>query len=151
MTPTLARMVGARANSLPRPIKWFSLPRLCRAERPQRGRLREFFQWNIDILGLDEVIADAECIYVAVDFFREVGLTPADMVMKINSRSLLSALLTAHGLDPSRHADIFAVLDKRDKLPGDVFAESDRQGGRLAPGAEHADVHRGRRRPHGPG
>lgn len=124
MTPTLARMVGARANSLSRPIKWFSMPRLCRAERPQRGRLREFFQWNIDVLGLDEVIADAECIYVAVDFFREVGLTPADMVMKINSRSLLSALLLARGFELERHPDIYAALDKRDKLPGDVFAET---------------------------
>ena len=51
MNPTLARMIGARAQSLPRPIKWFCVPRLCRAERPQRGRLREFFQWNIDIVG----------------------------------------------------------------------------------------------------
>jgi histidyl-tRNA synthetase len=127
MTPTLARMVGARANSLPRPIKWFSMPRLCRAERPQRGRLREFFQWNIDILGLDDVVADAECVYVAVDFFREVGLAPADMVMKINSRSLLAALLSARGFEPARHADIFVVLDKRDKLPSDVFAESVRK------------------------
>ncbi|HOA74330.1 MAG TPA: histidine--tRNA ligase [Phycisphaerae bacterium] len=124
MTPTLARMVGARANSLSRPIKWFSMPRLCRAERPQRGRLREFFQWNIDVLGVDDVIADAECVFVAIDFFREVGLTPADMVMKINSRSLLSALLVARGFDVDRHAEIFAVLDKRDKLPEDVFAES---------------------------
>ncbi len=124
MTPTLARMVGARANSLPRPIKWFSMPRLCRAERPQRGRLREFFQWNIDILGMDDVVADAECVFVAVDFFREAGLTPADMVMKINSRSLLSALLAARGFETARHAEIFAVLDKRDKLPAEVFAES---------------------------
>lgn len=124
MTPTLARMVGARANSLPRPIKWFSMPRLCRAERPQRGRLREFFQWNIDILGMDDVVADAECVYVAIDFFREVGLTPSDMVMKINSRSLLSALLAARGFIVERHGEIFAVLDKRDKLPAEVFAEA---------------------------
>ncbi len=124
MTPTLARMVGSRANSLSRPIKWFSMPRLCRAERPQRGRLREFFQWNIDVLGLDDSVADAECIFVAVDFFREVGLTPADMVMKINSRSLLASLLAAHGFEADRHTDIYATLDKRDKLPGDVFAES---------------------------
>lgn len=122
MTPTLARMINARAQALPRPIKWFSMPRLCRAERPQRGRLREFFQWNIDIVGPDEVLADAECIFVAVDFFREVGLTPADMVMRINSRSLLSALLEARGFQPERHPDLFTVLDKRDKLPADVFA-----------------------------
>lgn len=123
MTPTLARMVAARANALPRPIKWFSMPRLCRAERPQRGRLREFFQWNIDIVGIDDVVTDAECIFVAIDFFREVGLTPADMVMKINSRSLLSALLEARGIEAERHESVFAVLDKRDKVPAEAFTE----------------------------
>ena len=59
ITPTLARMVNARINSLPRPIKWFSVPRLFRAENPQRGRLREFFQWNVDVIGSDDVLADA--------------------------------------------------------------------------------------------
>ncbi len=58
ITPTLARMINQKINSLPRPIKWFSVPRLCRAERPQRGRLREFFQWNIDIIGVDDVLAE---------------------------------------------------------------------------------------------
>ena len=123
MTPTLARMIAARAQSLPRPIKWFSVPRLCRAERPQRGRLREFFQWNADVVGSDDVIADAECIFVAIDFFREVGLGPDDVVMKINSRSLLSSLLTARGFASGRHEAIFAVLDKRDKMAPDAFAE----------------------------
>ena len=54
ITPTLARMVNQQINSLPRPIKWFSVPRLCRAERPQKGRLREFFQWNVDVIGIDD-------------------------------------------------------------------------------------------------
>jgi histidyl-tRNA synthetase len=85
--------------------------------------LREFFQWNIDIVGLDDVVTDAECIFVAVDFFREVGLTPADMVMKINSRSLMSALMGAGGIAPERHPNLFGVLDKRDKLPQDAFLE----------------------------
>ena len=124
MTPTLARMINARAGSLPRPIKWFSMPRLCRAERPQRGRLREFFQWNVDIVGLDDAVTDAECIFAALDFFREIGLTPADMVMKINCRALLAALLAARGFEPARHAAIFPVLDKRDKLPPEAFAEA---------------------------
>jgi len=124
MTPTLARMIAARANSLPRPIKWFSVPRLCRAERPQRGRLREFFQWNIDVVGVDDVVSDAECILVAVDFLREIGLTPNDVVMKINSRSLLSSLLAAQGFEKDRHEAIFAVLDKRDKLPREAFVET---------------------------
>ncbi|UCD28839.1 MAG: histidine--tRNA ligase [Planctomycetota bacterium] len=124
MTPSLARMINARAQSLPLPIKWFSVPRLCRAERPQRGRLREFFQWNIDIVGIDDAVTDAECIFVAVDFFRQIGLTPADIVMKINSRALLAALLSARGFAENRHADIFVVLDKRDKLSQDDFIKS---------------------------
>lgn len=123
MTPTLARMIAARANALPRPIKWFCVPRLCRAERPQRGRLREFFQWNIDIVGVDEPLADAECIFVMIDFIREVGLTPADVVMKINSRALVAALLEARGFTADRHPDIYPVLDKRDKLPAEAFEE----------------------------
>ncbi len=123
MTPTLARMVAAKANALPRPIKWFSIPRLCRAERPQRGRLREFFQWNIDVFGADEAIADAECIFAMLDFFRQVGLTPNEVVMRINSRSLLSALLLARGFAEDRHADIYAALDKRDKLPEPAYFE----------------------------
>ena len=73
ITPSLARMVAAKINSLPRPIKWFSIPRLCRAERPQRGRLREFFQWNIDIIGSDAVLADAESIFTAIDYLRSTG------------------------------------------------------------------------------
>lgn len=122
MTPTLARMVAARAQSLAKPIKWFSVPRLCRAERPQRGRLREFFQWNIDILGEDDPIADAECVFVAVDFFRCVGLSPQHVQIKINSRAVVAALLEALGIPAERHQSIYAVLDKRDKLPTDKFA-----------------------------
>jgi histidyl-tRNA synthetase len=123
MTPTLGRMVASRANALARPIKWFSVSRLCRAERPQRGRLREFFQWNIDVLGENEVISDAECIFVMLDFLRYVGLAPDDVVMKINSRTLLSALLEARGFPSDRHEAIYEVLDKRDKLPEDAYGE----------------------------
>ncbi|MFH0982090.1 MAG: histidine--tRNA ligase [Planctomycetota bacterium] len=124
MTPTLARMVAARAHALPRPIKWYCVPRLCRAERPQRGRLREFFQWNIDILGEDDVLADAECIFVAVDFFREIGLTPEQVVMKINSRAMLAALLRAHGFAEGQLDAVYAALDKRDKLAADEFQKA---------------------------
>jgi histidyl-tRNA synthetase len=78
ITPTLARMVNQQINALPRPIKWFSIPRLCRAERPQKGRLREFFQWNIDIIGEESVLADAEVIFCSLDYLRSTGLTPKD-------------------------------------------------------------------------
>jgi histidyl-tRNA synthetase len=123
ITPTLARMVNQKINSLPRPIKWFSVPRLCRAERPQKGRLREFFQWNIDIIGVDDVLADAEVIFCALDYLLEVGLTPGDVVVKISSRKMLAALLQTIGFAEGRLDEIYAALDKRSKMPGDSFGE----------------------------
>lgn len=123
ITPTVARMVNQQAQSLRRPIRWFSVPRLCRSERPQKGRLREFFQWNIDIIGADEMLADAECIFVAIDYVRRVGLKAEDVVMRIGSRALLAALLAKLGYDEDRHAGLFAILDKRDKVPAAVFEE----------------------------
>lgn len=123
ITPTLARMVNERISSLPRPIKWFSVPRLCRAERPQKGRLREFFQWNIDIIGVDDVLADAEVIFCAVDYLQEVGLTANDIVVKISSRKMLAALLQVIGFAEGELDGLYAVLDKRGKVPGDVFEQ----------------------------
>jgi histidyl-tRNA synthetase len=121
LTPTLARMIAAKANALPRPIKWFSIPRLCRAERPQKGRLREFFQWNIDIVGSDEVLADAECMAAALDFLRQVGLGPDLVELRVNSRSIVAALLRDAGVDPARHEQFFTVMDKFDKLSAAEF------------------------------
>jgi histidyl-tRNA synthetase len=123
MTPTLARMVAARAHTLGKPIKWFSVPRLCRAERPQRGRLREFFQWNIDIVGEPSEVADAECVFVAVDFFRGLGLTPEHVQVKINSRAIVAALLHSVKIDDEQMPSVYAALDKRDKVSAEAFAE----------------------------
>jgi histidyl-tRNA synthetase len=122
ITPTLARMVNQQINSLPRPIKWFSVPRLCRAERPQKGRLREFFQWNIDIIGVDDVLADAEVIFCAVDYLREIGLTANDVVIKISSRKMLAALLHTIGIGENLEP-LYTLLDKKSKLPADTFIE----------------------------
>lgn len=121
MTPTLARMVAARANALSRPIKWFSIPRMGRAERPQRGRLREFFQWNVDVLGSDDPLADAEVIAVAVEFLRRVGLRETDVVMKLSSRPLISAVLTGLGLAGPLHPSACALIDRLDRLGADEF------------------------------
>jgi len=121
ITPTLARMVNQQINSLPKPIKWFSVPRLCRAERPQRGRLREFFQWNIDIIGEDNVLADAETIFCALDYLQEVGLTPKDVEVKISNRKLLAAFLKKIGISENRLDSLYPVLDKKDKLPLETF------------------------------
>ena len=121
ITPTLARMVNQQINSLSRPIKWFSVPRLCRAERPQKGRLREFFQWNVDIIGADDIVADAECIFTAIDYLRSTGLTENDIVVKISSRKMLAALLEAIGIGKGDLDKVYAVLDKKAKLPQDAF------------------------------
>ncbi len=121
ITPTLARMVNQKINSLPKPIKWFSVPRLCRAERPQKGRLREFFQWNIDIIGEDSVLADAEVIFTTVDYLREAGLTPKDIQVKISSRKLLSAVLKKIGVPEEKLNPLYTLLDKKVKLPAEVF------------------------------
>jgi histidyl-tRNA synthetase len=123
ITPTLARMVNQRINSLPKPIKWFSVPRLFRAERPQKGRLREFFQWNIDIIGEDKSIADAEIIFVTLDYLRMVGLTNKDIQVKISSRKLLAIFLTRLGIPEDRLETIYSVLDKKDRLPTKAFEQ----------------------------
>jgi histidyl-tRNA synthetase len=121
ITPTLARMVNQRINTLPRPIKWFSVPRLCRAERPQKGRLREFFQWNIDIIGVDDCLADAEVIFCAVDYLTKTGLTANDVVVRISSRRLIAAMLESFGIEETQLQKVYAVLDKKNKVPADIF------------------------------
>jgi histidyl-tRNA synthetase len=121
ITPTLARMINQRINTLPRPIKWFAIPRLCRAERPQKGRLREFFQWNIDIIGVDDCLADAEIIFCAVDYLVQAGLTSGDVVVRISSRKLIAALLECFGIEKQKFDAIYAVLDKKSKVPQEIF------------------------------
>jgi histidyl-tRNA synthetase len=112
MTPTLARMVGARAGGLRKPIRWFSTPQLFRYERTQRGRLREHFQWNVDVLGEDAVSADAEVLAVALDALRLLGLGEQDIVARFNDRRLLEALLTRIGVPQERLVAAYAVVDK---------------------------------------
>lgn len=121
MTPTLARMVNQQIHSLPRPIKWFSVPRLCRAERPQKGRLREFFQWNLDIIGAEDVLADAEVIFCAIDYLRSVGLTANDIAVRISSRRMLGALLEEAGVAAEQLPSVYAVLDKKAKVPQETY------------------------------
>ncbi|MHC4694946.1 MAG: ATP phosphoribosyltransferase regulatory subunit [Planctomycetota bacterium] len=121
ITPTLARMVNQQINSLPKPIKWFSVPRLFRAERPQKGRLREFFQWNIDIIGVDDVLADAEVIFTTIDYLRSVGLKHKDVRVKISSRKLLASSLMNIGIPETQLGPLYSLLDKYSKIPGDTF------------------------------
>ena len=123
ITPTLARMVNQQVNALPRPIKWFSVPRLCRAERPQKGRLREFFQWNIDIIGEESILADAEVIFCSIDYLRSVGLRAGDITAKISSRRLLAALLKNIGIAEEKLTVLYSILDKKSKIPAEAFEE----------------------------
>jgi histidyl-tRNA synthetase len=115
MTPSLARMLGDRSRSLPKPIRWFSTPQLFRYERQQRGRLREHFQWNVDIVGEEGVLADAEVLAVAIDGLRELGLTAEDFRARVSDRVLLSAVLAAAGIGGDRIGAAFAVVDKLER------------------------------------
>ena len=121
MTPTLARMVAARANALRKPVRWFSVPQLFRYERQQRGRLREHFQLNVDIIGEPDVTADAELLAVAVDIMRGFGLTSADVAARFSDRRLLSALLTHAGIAPEARPSVYAVVDKLEREPRPVL------------------------------
>src|SRR5688500_4282192 len=110
MTPTLARMVAARANALRKPVRWFSMPQLFRYERQQRGRLREHFQLNVDIIGEASVAADAELLAVAIDVMRAVGLTSADVRARVSDRRLLNAILRHVGVcDKSMVTDVECI------------------------------------------
>src|SRR5688572_8599839 len=115
MTPSLARILAERSRSLPKPIRWFSIPQLFRYERQQRGRLREHFQWNVDIVGEEGVAADAEVLAVAIDGLRELGLTDADFRARVSDRRLLAALLEAAGVSGERVLPAFGVIDKLER------------------------------------
>ncbi|MEO8336577.1 MAG: ATP phosphoribosyltransferase regulatory subunit, partial [bacterium] len=123
MTPTVARMVAARANALRKPVRWFSMPQLFRYERQQRGRLREHYQLNVDIFGSSDVAADAELVAVAVDIMRELGLSSSDVVVRVSDRRLLQAFLQSLGVPVARIIDVYGVIDKLDRTPPDVSAE----------------------------
>src|SRR3982750_1719671 len=101
MTPTLARMVAAKANAMRKPIRWFSIPQLFRYERQQKGRLREHFQLNVDIFGEPDVSADAELIPVAIEIMRALGLGPGDVRARVSDRKLLTAVLADVGAEKS--------------------------------------------------
>ncbi|MBN2584449.1 MAG: ATP phosphoribosyltransferase regulatory subunit, partial [Planctomycetes bacterium] len=118
---SLARMVVARQAALPKPIKWFNISRCCRYERAQKGRLREFFQWNCDILGAEGAAADAECILVAIDALREFGLRPENVQVRLSNRKLLAAMLKALGIADNVIPGVYLALDKRGKVPPDVL------------------------------
>lgn len=123
MTPTLARMVAARANALRKPIRWFSIPQLFRYERQQKGRLREHFQLNVDILGEPGLAADAELLAVAIETMRAFGLGPTDVRARVSDRRLLKALLASSGVTAAQLPATYAAIDKLGREPLGVTRE----------------------------
>jgi histidyl-tRNA synthetase len=122
MTPSLARMVMQKGNSLPLPIKWYSIPQCWRYERIQRGRRREHFQWNMDIFGVAGPEAEAELLAAVTTFFSRVGLGPNDVGIKISNRLLLQAVLEDLGVRPEDFAAVCILVDKLEKMPREAIA-----------------------------
>jgi histidyl-tRNA synthetase len=123
LTPSLARMIAQRQASLILPVRWFSFGPFWRYERPQRGRSREFFQWNIDLLGAETPAADAEIVAIGAEFLRSVGLSADEVAIRLNSRRLMECKLAEIGIGDDRRLDVFRLIDRRDKLPPDKWEE----------------------------
>lgn len=120
LTPSLARMVAARQGQLPRPIRWWSFGPFWRYERPQKGRSREFFQWNIDLLGVDSPAADAELAAVAADFFRRIGFSAGEVKIQFNNRRLMDMQIAALGLSENKKS-VFRLIDRQDKMSAEAW------------------------------
>jgi len=123
MTPTLARMVAARVQALKKPIRWFSIPQLFRYERQQRGRLREHFQLNMDIIGEAGPLADAELMAAAIDIMRAFGLAPKDVQLRVSDRRVIRGLLLGRGIAETQLPAAFAVIDRSERVPKNVLEE----------------------------
>ena len=122
MTPTLARLVTARHKDFKKPLKWFSIPQVYRYERPQKGRGREHYQFNCDIIGEAGLEADVELIALAIDTLRAFGLTEKDFVVRLSDRQFWTDFMDAHGIaDDQRYAFIQAI-DKSEREPREVTA-----------------------------
>ncbi len=121
LTPSLARMIAQRQASLVLPVRWYSFGPFWRYERPQRGRTREFFQWNIDLLGSDSPTADGEIVSIGAEFLRSVGLTPDEVVIRLNSRRLMEQKLAEIGIGAEQRLEVFHLIDRRDRMPPDKW------------------------------
>lgn len=121
MTPTVARMVAAKKRELSFPLRWYSIPNLFRYERPQKGRLREHWQLNVDLFGLDSSEADAEIISIAYRALRKLGLTEDKFEIRINSRKLLDEQAKQYNLDEDTKKELRQLIDKKNKMETDEF------------------------------
>lgn len=124
LTLSLARMVAQKSKSLPHPIRWWSFGPFWRYERPQKGRSREFFQWNIDLIGIDSPQADAEIASIGAAFFRSVGLGPQTIRILINNRRLAEKQLEHVGIPARLWPAVFKLVDRRDKMSAATWSAS---------------------------
>ncbi len=116
LTPSLARMVATKQNELVYPLRWWSFGPFWRYEKPQKGRTREFFQWNIDLIGADSAEADAEIVAICASFLKKTGITPDQIFITINHRKLIEEQLALAGIHEDRKNDVFRLIDRVDKL-----------------------------------
>lgn len=116
LTPSLARMVAKKQNLLVYPLRWWSFGPMWRYERPQKGRSREFYQWNIDLIGVESPEADAELVAIAANFLRETGLTPHEVQVLVNNRRLVDSELTAFNIPNEQKIQVFRLIDRNDKM-----------------------------------
>jgi len=122
MTPTLARMISAKRRELPLPIRWYSIPNLFRYENPQRGRVREHWQLNVDIFGVKTIEAETEVISVASDIMHAFGLKDTDFEIRLNSRKVINFILNeAFGLNADEAYRVAKLIDRKNKMPAEEF------------------------------
>jgi len=116
LTPTLVRMVAQRQRQLTYPLRWWSFGPFWRYERPQKGRSREFFQWNIDLIGVNTPEGDAELAAIIASYFQEVGLSPKQVAILVNNRRLMDNELDRLLIPENAHQNIFQLIDRRKKM-----------------------------------
>ena len=123
VTPTLARMIAARHRDFPKPMRWFNVGTCFRYERQQRGRLREFLQFNCDLVGDTSPAADAEVISLLIDLLRSFGLGPEDFAIRLSDRSAWHDFMTLHGLEKERAGEFLTIVDRMEKMPAEKTEE----------------------------
>ena len=123
VTPTLARMIAARHREFPKPMRWFNVGTCFRYERQQRGRLREFLQFNCDLVGDASPAADAEVISLLIDLLRSFGFGPEDFAIRLSDRSAWHDFMTLHGVEKERAAEFLTIVDRIEKMPPEKTEE----------------------------
>ncbi len=122
LTPTMARMVAQKARQLTMPVRWWMFGRAWRYEKPQRGRGREFFQWEANILGPESPAADAEILALIGMFFKELGLTPAQIVVRVNDRSYFEQVIRENSISQDKFLPLLRIVDRKEKISGEEFS-----------------------------